>query len=319
MSAPSIQKVLNVLEATSGDNGACLSVRELADKTGCSESSVRRALKTLKETRTITIGQCEGETRNGGTTNCYRMTPPLSVDDTPSVTFLVDPLPVIAVDPLPFDTPSVTMTPPLSSSTVEYVHEDAAGARGSVKELKEQKEFALNTKQTDSLMPENTRGQGVAPLLAAETEAQIQQTIQAASPEAKAAVERAMFEAKNRPASGVTNAPHPVPLDPLPVTVLDAYKARYDEPSHAEHGKLLELLKGRTPSEVAQLVERCDDKDRYGDPIGNPAGWLLKTTPAPGRQPATRQAAPRTIQPETEFMAFSGWGSPAPAKEAAPC
>lgn len=130
----STQKILAVLENTSTERGACLSVRELSAITGYSESTVRRALKALNDAQRIIIGQSQGVTRNGGTTNCYRMTPPLSSDDTPSVISDDRPSAEAVIDPLPFDTPSVTMTPPLSSSTVEYVRDDAHAA-GEQKQL----------------------------------------------------------------------------------------------------------------------------------------------------------------------------------------
>lgn len=172
MSAPSIQKVFNVLEAASGDNGACLSVRELVRITAYCESTIRRALKALSEAKVIVTLLNQGDCRNGGMTNCYQMTPPLSTDDTPSVIFPATPLSFEVIDPLPFDTPSVIVTPPLSSAgetgTTEYVHEGerAAGDKDSLLSLNTKNSLVLSEKdnQTDSLKPENTRAQDVAPV-----------------------------------------------------------------------------------------------------------------------------------------------------------
>lgn len=96
--------VLSVLEMFVSEKGARLSIKELADQTGRSISTVRRALKSLSEAGQVTIRRNAGDCRNGGTTNCYELdTPPVILDDN-----LTPPLPFDEIPPVIFSAEDVT-------------------------------------------------------------------------------------------------------------------------------------------------------------------------------------------------------------------
>lgn len=67
-----VQFVLVTLAIAYGEKGACLSMKEIAKRTGISQATVRRALDTLQADGTIQIIKNGGEKRGNGVTNCYR-------------------------------------------------------------------------------------------------------------------------------------------------------------------------------------------------------------------------------------------------------
>lgn len=162
----SVYHVLLTLAIAYGEKGACLSMKDIADRTKVSEATARRAIETLTGDDTIKVIRNGGEKRKNGTTNCYRLigydtpvtivTPP--ADDTPVTQ-------MIPHDDEPLssgDTPVISEnlkgvapddTPP---EPVEYTH--AAGDKDSLLSLNTKNSLVLSETEkdkTDSLTPDN--------------------------------------------------------------------------------------------------------------------------------------------------------------------
>lgn len=70
----SVYHVLVTLAIAYGVAGCvCLSVKEIADRTKVSQTTVRRALEALTQDGTISVVKNGGSKRKHGATNCYRM------------------------------------------------------------------------------------------------------------------------------------------------------------------------------------------------------------------------------------------------------
>lgn len=286
---PSVQKVLDSLQAASDDNGACLSVKELATQTTYSESTVRRALKALAAAGAITTQQCAGDYRNGGFTNRYCVDTPLSViGDTPLSNGVTPPV-ILTPTPLsnwlPFDTP-------LSFPVTEYAHEGAAGGRDSFA-FKEQKELKeLDTQQTNSLKV-------IVPDTPAQSEDDLKRDIESASSQVRASFP-ALLE-KAQPAIEHEDNPPGSAEPPITSEVLDAYLARTGfTPTGKETESLEALIKLHGAAQTAILIRDSDREDRRGGRINNPAGWTLKTKPI---KPAWN---PKPIAPAPDYTVTEG-------------
>lgn len=161
-----VYHVLLTLAIAYGEKGACLSMKDIADRTKVSEATARRAVETLTADDTIKVIRNGGEQRKHGTTNCYRIvgydtsitivTPP--ANDTP----VTQEIPHDDEPLSPGDTP---VTPEnlkgvasgdTPSEPVEYVH--AAGDKDCLLSLKQKDSLVLSETEkdkTDSLSPDD--------------------------------------------------------------------------------------------------------------------------------------------------------------------
>lgn len=68
-----VYQVLRTLAIAYAEQGACLSVKEIAEQTRVSQTTVRNALKLLEQDGTIEVIKNGGTKRRNGVTNCYRL------------------------------------------------------------------------------------------------------------------------------------------------------------------------------------------------------------------------------------------------------
>lgn len=131
-----VQYVLVTLAIAYTEKGACLSMKEIARRTGISQATVRRALDALEEDGTIQIIKNGGEKRGNGVTNCYRFPAYEKLQGDSS-----------QVDTSHHETPhgdtSQADTPAINAVPHASAHGDAAG----------EKDLSLRAKEKDKKTP----------------------------------------------------------------------------------------------------------------------------------------------------------------------
>lgn len=294
----STHKVLTTLQAASGEKGACLSVGELAKIIDRSESTVRRALKTLTEVGTIKTLRHDGAYRNGGITNCYQVDTPLPVIDGTPLPKSDNPLSVISDTPLsgnddtplPFDTP-------LPSSTVEYV--SAAGEKESLSLKAKESVLSENDtdkdKQTNSLKPIEISATPPVNSLADD--------FNAASPEERELAIQAYTRANPEPEPEVSQE------------VQDAYFKKWAySPVGLELEALQRIVKKHGQTFVLKQIADASLVDKKQKRIQNPARFIettLENMAAKGELPVPALApAKQSLKQADDFDPFNRDGLP---------
>lgn len=271
------------------DGGRCWqSVETIRQKTGMSFSAIKKARNSLQSKGFIDVALPDGKARrSGGNTS------------------------VGIVDRWQENAERYQQL--VTDSNVSLLNQYIDSIPVPVEEEQRQEEPEKEKRTTTTLLPANS--EPVAPVVVSSGGQDFQ--VKKFSP-AKTATSEVLPSKPVLVTPKQQSAPPPgVPADPPAPTpdqqaAQKAYENRWKIAlAGDEADKLFAMLAAHDIGYVLMRIINTPERDDRNRPLKFPMRYMATMT--------DRQPVPRTIQPETEFMKFSGWGSPAPAKEAAPC
>lgn len=275
----SVRLVLLALAECIDSGNSCPPIADIADMAQVTVPSARNALAELEADKTITIEKQAGKSEKGGRTNCYAIHLPSDAkpDAAPVVNDPVENSQGNENHTVEFSQGTKipqceTFTPDPAEnsqghSTVEYVRGDAREDKELLKEFKEPAE-----KQTNSLKPEDTRAQDVAPM----TEADLQREFESKDADVQAFASKAIAAAMSH-----QDALNPGSAKPLPPAVRSAYLRHFDRDEVDEHERqaLDKLLDKYGHDRLVAFIWAAPKRDSKQDTIRNPACYMLTIEP----------------------------------------
>lgn len=279
----SVRLVLLALAECIDTGDKCPPIAKLAEMAQVTTASVRHALAELEGDKTVSIEKQAGKSEKGGRTNCYAINgyseeKPNTSDsepskDLPPKTFEGKENNSVEfhqgakipegenLDPDPHDKSE--------TDTVEYVRGDAPEDKELLKELKEIQEIdEINTKnnQSISLKLEDTRN------VPSQTEDDLKQVFEAASPEAQDLASKALAIATGHQDN---HEPPGSALPPLSQAIKGAYVTKFAyDPTDGEEKALQRMVSKYGEPFIIGKIETARMTDKHHKRIHNPASYI---------------------------------------------
>lgn len=295
-----IRLVLRELADLIDDGNDCPSHSELAEITGLTKPTIQHALEVLETDGTITITRHGGGVKRGGKKNCYAL---------PGMT--ADPVKKPGQNPLPGQNDPVKPVVPGKENPVKITvpgqnaepHVHAAGANNALSV----QELVLSDKNNQTDYQRLTDTRNIPP----QTQDDLNRDFEAASPQER---ERAI-QAYSKANPPVTHQDNPEPpgsaAPPLPPDIVTSYRDKWDTPLEGDElDKMQTIIKKHGIDALKAQMAVTGDKDADGNPLGSPAGYMLKTLnnlKSQGKQPGQttqRKAAPASRQPVVDGIDY---------------